>query len=187
MLSDKALREWAVIVDALGSGDQVVLLRKGGIADVGGEFRLEADTFCLWPTYLHQSSDWLAPAHAHRLADSLAAQAGTDELDIRVWAQVAAIHAVPSRDALDRLAAEHLWSAAYLDQRWNYRPDLPLYLLVLRAHRLPAPVRRRERPEDRGCKSWLPLAEPLDTTGSTPVLDDATFAQRAAAIASSLV
>src|SRR2546422_3996735 len=38
-----AFKEWAVVVDALGRGEQVIILRKGGIAEDRGEFELEQD------------------------------------------------------------------------------------------------------------------------------------------------
>jgi hypothetical protein len=183
---DIALKEWAVIVDALAAGDQLLLLRKGGIADVGGEFRLEAERFLLWPTYLHQEADWLKPTAAGRLAPSLAAQAGPDLLDLTVYAEVAEILPAPSRAALDALEAEHVWSQAYLDQRWRYRPDLPLCLLVLRAWRLARPRRTRERPEQRGCRSWVPVAPALDLGDLLPAVEPAAFEQRRGAIRATL-
>jgi hypothetical protein len=36
-----ALKEWAVICQALAEGRQTILLRKGGIAEPGGAFRVE--------------------------------------------------------------------------------------------------------------------------------------------------
>ena len=36
--SDTALKEWAVTVDALGRGDQIIILRKGGIHKEDKEF-----------------------------------------------------------------------------------------------------------------------------------------------------
>ena len=38
-----ALKEWSNVVQALGSGEQVLLIRKGGIADPS--FGLDADRF----------------------------------------------------------------------------------------------------------------------------------------------
>lgn len=174
-----ALKEWAVVVDALRRGEQMVLLRKGGILDVGGEFRLETERFLLWPTYLHQSADWLAEAHQDRLAPVLAEPRAADEYRLDTFAEVERVLEVPSRQALDHLSNEHLWSPAYLDLRWRYRPELPLYLLILRAWRLPDPVIVHETTEQSGCRSWVPLREPVSLTGRRPVLDGATFRRRA--------
>lgn len=169
LLCDRALKEWAVVVDALAAGDQTVLLRKGGIEDVGGEFRLETDSFVLWPTYLHQDTDWLAPSEAGRLANTLARRPDGDEVLLACYAVVERVDLVPDRAALDRLHGQHIWSSAYLDLRWNYRPELPLYQLTLQVYRLPEPVRRAELPAHRGCRSWVTLEPPISLAGAIPV------------------
>src|SRR5713101_2916398 len=47
-----ALKEWASAIAALGRGEQVILIRKGGIADP--KFGLEAQRFYLFPTNFHE-------------------------------------------------------------------------------------------------------------------------------------
>src|SRR4051812_1342658 len=47
-----SLKEWSTVIDALGRGEQVILIRKGGIADP--KFGVEAKEFYLYPTYFHQ-------------------------------------------------------------------------------------------------------------------------------------
>src|SRR5207237_612582 len=37
-----------------GEGRQAVILRKGGVSEAGGAFRVEHERFWLYPTYLHQ-------------------------------------------------------------------------------------------------------------------------------------
>ena len=54
-----ALKEWAVVCAALGSGRQIILLRKGGIYESAGEFEIEHRQFLLFPTYLHQNAGML--------------------------------------------------------------------------------------------------------------------------------
>lgn len=53
-----ALKEWSVIVDALGKGRQSILLRKGGISETEGEFTVQGNKFLLFPTRFHE-----APLH----------------------------------------------------------------------------------------------------------------------------
>ena len=48
-----ALKEWQSVIAALGRGDQIILIRKGGIADAG--FAVEANRFYLFPTKFHES------------------------------------------------------------------------------------------------------------------------------------
>src|SRR5947209_17510160 len=48
-----ALKEWASVIDALGIGRQIVLIRKGGLAD--RSFGVEAERFYLFPTNYHDA------------------------------------------------------------------------------------------------------------------------------------
>ncbi len=182
-----ALKEWAVVVDALARGDQLVLLRKGGILDTGGEFSMEASRFLLWPTYLHQDTDWLAEPFHGRLAPCLAGRpADPDTYRLTLHAATAAILEVPSRAHLDGLAGEHLWSDDYLQMRWNYRPELPLYLLLLRVYTLPAATLVHETAAQRGCRSWVALDQAVAVEGAVPVVADEAFVKRCEAIRAAL-
>ena len=49
-----AFKEWAAVCRALADGTQTVILRKGGIAEAGGEFRPEHARFWLYPTHFHE-------------------------------------------------------------------------------------------------------------------------------------
>ena len=59
--------------------------------------------------------------------------------------------------------------------RFDYRPANPLYLLLVRAYRLPRPVTLENTPAYAGCKSWVPLGRPVETGGAAPVLDDESY------------
>src|SRR5262249_6242277 len=56
-----AFKEWAVICRALAEGRQALILRKGGIEEPGGEFRLASRRFWLYPTYVHQQGTAIKP------------------------------------------------------------------------------------------------------------------------------
>jgi hypothetical protein len=57
--SNIAFKEWAVVVDALGRGEQVLILRKGGIREQRGEFQADHHEFWLFPTRYHETS-WIS-------------------------------------------------------------------------------------------------------------------------------
>src|SRR5437773_958489 len=56
-----AFKEWAVVCKSLAEGRQALILRKGGIAEAGGQFQLENMRFWLFPTYEHQQSTGIKP------------------------------------------------------------------------------------------------------------------------------
>ena len=170
-----ALKEWAVVCSALESSRQVLLLRKGGIYEAAGEFELENRQFLLFPTYLHQNAKMLKPDAAGGLEPR---DAEPQQVRLGAAGVVTDIVQVKSRAKMDALDAEHVWAPPLIDMRFNYRPDNPLYLLLVRTYRLAEPVTIENTPAYAGCKSWVPLEEPVETGGASPVMDDATYEQR---------
>ena len=80
--SSMALKEWAVACNALRDGEQIVILRKGGIHRDDNNFSTEfADhpEFLLFPTYLHQTRDLVKPEFHDLLERSIAEDDVPDE------------------------------------------------------------------------------------------------------------
>jgi hypothetical protein len=170
-----ALKEWAAVISALAAGRQMALLRKGGIveADRGG-FRVLYREFLLFPTFEHQHEQLLKPENRH-----LAEPQPEDQIKLTLMAAVTdIIPAPPSPDVLFRSAADCLiWNRRFFESRYAYRPDLPLYLLLLRAKRLPEARIIPARPSYTGCKSWVNLTEEIDVADSMPVLPEESYLQ----------
>jgi hypothetical protein len=170
-----ALKEWAVVCRALETGRQIMLLRKGGIHESSAGFELEHMRFLLFPTYLHQNLQMLKPeAHAGFEAHSAEPQTIT----ICSAAEVTDIIQLKRRDQMDALAAEHIWTPPLIDMRFNYKPQNPLYLLLVRAYTLAHPTTIQNTPAYAGCKSWVPLDQSVSTASATPVLNDAQYDAR---------
>ncbi len=162
-----ALKEWDIVCRALQAGSQAILLRKGGIYESAGVFELEHPRFALYPTFVHQHLPSIKPTHRSTV---IAQQQEPSEVTITAWAECRQIVAVPSRSQLEQLDDLHLWDKPLLDMRFAYRPDYPLYLVLLRAWRLPQPVTIAAHPDYAGCKSWVPLKQSIATQGSEPAL-----------------
>lgn len=167
------LKEWAAVCSALGDGRQILLLRKGGIHESAGKFELEHSQFAFFPTWLHQDPGMVKPAdqgRVHRLAAEPA------QVELSLAGQVTDILPLQSRAQMDALDDLHIWTAPLIDMRCTYRPQNPLYLMLVRTYRLPAPVTIENTPEYAGCKSWVPFAQPVATTGARAVLTDDQYA-----------
>jgi len=119
-----ALKEWDVVRDALHSGRQMILLRKGGIADRGGVFKLEHDRFLIFPTFVHQDYKMLKP-EAHGRFQPSAIEPNSVRID--TLAEVTDILPLSNRAQMDALDSEHIWSPALIDMRFSYKPQNPLY------------------------------------------------------------
>ncbi len=177
------LKEWATVCDALGSGGQIVLFRKGGINDTGGVFELEERQFLLFPTYLHQKADMLKPAARSKI-QPFDAEPATVTLSLA--AEVTDVLKVTDRAVADRIDDEHIWSPAQLDMRFNYKPDKPLFVVLLRVYRLIQPVMIANSPTYAGCRSWVPLDEWVNVADATAALGDEDYAVKREAIVSRL-
>jgi hypothetical protein len=170
-----ALKEWAVVCHALETGSQMILLRKGGIVEAIGGFELEHSRFLLFPTYLHQNISMLKP---NAQAGITPASSEPEQIKIQSAAEVTDIVRLSSRAQMDALDAEHIWAPPLIDMRFNYRPKNPLYLLIVRAYRLAAPITIQNTPDYAGCKSWVPLAESISSDHAVPAIEEPLFSDR---------
>src|SRR5713226_5681264 len=79
-----ALKEWAGIVEALRTGRQILLLRKGGIIEAAREgFVLKHREFLLFPTFEHQHRAAIRPEF-HQLVT----EPDPDRIPIRLLVQL---------------------------------------------------------------------------------------------------
>jgi len=161
-----------VLVDAIGRGEQLLLLRKGGIADPGQGFQLQHREFWLYPTWEHQKEELLRPEFRARLKEPAPAVA---KVPLQVYAGVAAQKEIKDPSKLARLKKYHLWNEEFIRQRLAYKPELPLQALVLRAYLLRKPVLHPVHPEYAGCKSWVELGEEVSCEGAVPVMENKKF------------
>lgn len=156
-----AFKEWAVICRALASGRQDVILRKGGIVEPGGKFRLESRAFLLLPTFLHQSAENIVPA-ARDLFENIEADALPEGL-VRFThsAQVTDAFVVTDEAALVAIRPRHVWSDEIVTERFN-RWERRLDVFVVEVTPLPAPVYFPWHDSYGGCKSWVQVqGEPV--------------------------
>ena len=151
-----ALKEWASVIDALDCGEQVVLIRKGGLADP--RFGLEADRFYLFPTNYHDAGGG-EPTH----------------VPITHWAEVVRTWQVRDLETLYRLAPLVAMDRATLETRYKFRPDQAINVLAVRAWRLARPANVAMTEAYAGCRSWVSIDEEIDIDGSVPALSEAAL------------
>jgi len=183
---DVALKEWAVVVEALACGRQCLLLRKGGIVEGRRGFEVRHPAFLFFPGIEHQHESFIRDEEKGLFARARALY-DPGRLQVRIYADVVDVFTAPDDPARLLSATQlHIWNERYIQQRYEYRPDLPLCVLLLRAQRLPHLVELPMRSSYAGCKSWVNLTEDVDVTGAAPVLSDDAFAAVRAAVIDSL-
>lgn len=183
MLSNEltvALKEWAVVQRSLLEGHQILLLRKGGLIEESGDFDLRAAQFLLYPTYEHETerAGDLQPCFAQWLREEEARKTLPTEIRLEAAAEVTDVVRVDDRTKLLTLAPQHIWSPQFIHGRYDWEPYKPVFVLLLRAYRLSAPVVRPVLRQYGGCRSWIELDLPVSTTGATPAVSDERYERR---------
>jgi hypothetical protein len=169
-----AFKEWAVVVDALGRGDQIIILRKGGISEGRGGFQIEHERFLLFPTLFHQQRESVLPAAQARY-DLLAPTLSVEILRLEYFAEVADWKFIESFEAAQRLHGQHVWREEVIRERFDWGKSKSIYAMALRVFRLPRAMELPMRAEYGGCKSWVDLDTIVSTEGAQPVLTDREF------------
>lgn len=178
MEHNRAFKEWAIACEAMKAGRQIALLRKGGIREEEGVFRINDPEFFLLPTYEHQNANLLQPEFVEELRKSEAAAHAPRHIQIDAYAEVDTVVAAADEERVIALSKEYIWNEAYVRMRFEYNPYDPLYVILLRVYRLPQTFTLPMRPEYGGCKSWVTLERCLSTAGAVPALSDTEFARR---------
>lgn len=151
-----AFKEWAAICRALAGGRQDVILRKGGIVEPGGGFRLERREFLLLPTFLHQSPEQLLPEARDLLAGIDAERPPAGSVVLSHMASVRDAIRITDLADLDRFRSRHVWSDAVAAERFHRWKD-ELHVLELVVRPLTRPVVVPWHDDYGGCKSWITL------------------------------
>jgi hypothetical protein len=170
-----AFKEWHAIVEALGSGEQLLILRKGGISEGRGGFdAARAGRFWLFPTQFHAQSEKTKPAAARFFPASPASAAGT--ITVRYFADITRHAWISDWPAVAALDPHHLWTESAVREKFDWSTPPGLHAFIVRVHRLTDPLTIPLTPEMAGCKSWIDLPYSPDHYASVPVLDEAAFA-----------
>lgn len=168
----QALKEWKVAIEALESGQTALVVRKGGIREKS--FAVPEKRFLLYPSYEHQNKGQLKPAY-HGLLDSLPQRPDTGPVHFTSFAEVHGAYEISEPESLKAIDHHHVWTPEYAEQRLRWRPKKPLTVLVLRSYLLPQKVVLPYSENYGGCKSWIPLEQPVSTEGAAPALSDEEF------------
>lgn len=174
-----AFKEWAVIVDALLEGEQIVDIRKGGIREEGRHFALRSTRCWLYPTVEHQKAELLKAAYRHRVEHRVDPRDG--EIRIDGWADVVGVAKITEPEHLQALDSKLIWSGDYASSRLRWKRRDPLWVLVMRAYRLVEPITTPFLDEYAACSSWVDLAGLPGDPGvleSEPALSDTAFKAR---------
>jgi hypothetical protein len=170
-----AFKEWAVVVDALGHGGQILILRKGGLAEGPGGFQMEHPRFLLFPTLFHQQRESVIPAAQARFDELAPNFPPPDKIRLQYFAEVVfsgKLHSIADANALH---GQHVWRDEVIAQRFDWGRDKAIFALAVRVYRLPQILEITSRSDYAGCKSWVELDHEISAEASDPVLANDAF------------
>jgi hypothetical protein len=171
-------KEWQVVCDALASGRQAIILRKGGIHEGRAGFSFAEENFFLFPTRFHNQDQFVREGSVvakpewtvgetititHH-AEALWAKTLTD------WEKVAALESL------------HIWTEETIRQRFDWEgkgmASGSIHVALVRVGELAQPWEFPYEAKYGGCRSWVTLPEPPEGTlaNAKPVRGDDEFA-----------
>lgn len=181
-----AFKEWHLIIQALGAGEQILILRKGGIAEGRGGFAIKTNRFWLFPTFFHAQMEKAKPEARRWLDASKASVPGEleppSELKLEFFAEITDSAFVSDWEKIVGLDPFHFWTEATVRERFYWSKPPGVHVLIVRVQKLNTPQKLRLTPEMSGCKSWVDVPVPFPFAEAATVLSDEAFAARRDAI-----
>ena len=175
-----AFKEWAVVCEAIGSGRQSIMLRKGGIAEGSDGFAFKHREFFLFPTWFHEQLEKTTLPVGTTLPPQL-----EGEIEIRYAVALEWSRLVTDTARLPALKEFHILHDSVIDERFRYDETLGIHVAFVRGFRLELPRLLPMQKNFGGCRSWLDLPD-LGDTRLVPVLTDEEHSARRSALESAL-
>jgi hypothetical protein len=161
------LKEWAIVCEALGRGDQSIILRKGGIAEGRQGFGFRHHEFFVFPTWFHEQ-----PEKARRI-DLKFPSGDPEKIDLRFFAKVDLVKMITSWEAAQALEPFHILKPEVIRERFEYGDPPGIYVALLRVFRVAPVWTIPNQKKYGGCRSWVTLPEPPAELRFEPVISDA--------------
>ena len=166
-------KEWALVCEALGRGEQSVLLRKGGIAEGKEGFGFCHPEFFLFPTFFHEQVVKV------RTPGAAIPPAPQGEIEIRYFAKLEAQKKITAWAEVAALEPLHILAESVVRERFEFN-GAGLHIALVRVFRLTPAWVFPDKPAYGGCRSWVSLPEFPAGTQFKPVLGDDEHARIAA-------
>lgn len=169
-----AFKEWAVVCEALGSGRQSVIIRKGGIAEGQAGFAFQHNEFFLFPTWFHEQLEKTTLPVTTQVPEEPG-----ENLEIRYTATVEWTGLVTDWKKVERLRELHVLQESVVEERFHYDKEDGVHVAFVRVFRLEPPMRLKMEKRYGGCRSWVEIPE-VEGCALVSVLSDEEHVRRRA-------
>ena len=160
------------MVNALGRGDQVVIMRKGGIDEGENGFEIKHKQFWLFPTQFHQQKSFVISSAARHMTPP----PNNEIIPIQYHCEVVAHFELNQIEQIEKIRGLHVWKDEVLIQRMSSGDIHQLHALLVRVSHLPNAIEIQMDEQYGGCRSWIQLKKDLDTNHLSLVLNEDQFA-----------
>lgn len=167
-----AFKEWAVVCEAIGSGRQSIMLRKGGIAEGRDGFAFKHREFFLFPTWFHEQLEKTTLPTGTALPPQW-----EGEIEIRYAVTLEWTRLLTHAARLPALRDFHILNDSVIEERFRYDESPGIHIGFVRGFRIESPRRLTLQKSFGGCRSWLDLPE-LQDIRLAPVITDEEHAAR---------
>jgi hypothetical protein len=164
-MESAGFKEWALVCEALGRGEQTILVRKGGIAEGKDGFGFRHPNFFLFPTFFHEQIENV------RMEGAQIPETREGEIEIRYFAKLAEQREITSWATAAALAPFHILQESVVRERFEYKKS-GLHVALVRIFRISPSWHFPETPAYAGCKSWVKLPKHPAGMRFEPVLSD---------------
>jgi len=165
-------KEWSLVCDALGRGEQSIILRKGGIAEGRSGFGFKHEKFFLLPTLFHEQLGKVRTG----ASEIPAARAG--EIEISYFAVLEAAAFVEDWESVVALEPLHILQRETVRERFEYDAAAGIHVGLVRVFRLRPSWVFPDSPKYGGCRSWVAFPPVPEGTTFEPVLSDEEHERR---------
>lgn len=171
-MESAGLKEWAIVCEAMGRGEQCVIVRKGGLAEGREGFAFRHAEFFLIPTFFHEQAGKV------RVRAPEIPKGREGEIEIRFLARVVAAAHVTARETAAALEPLHILQPAVVQERFDYDATPGLHVALVRVFRLSPSWIFPDAPRFGGCRSWVTLPPYPREMQLEPVLTDQEHEER---------
>ena len=171
-------KEWALVCEAIGRGEQSLIVRKGGIHEGRDGFSFKHAEFFLFPTFFHEQAERV------RGTERAIPKRCAGEIEIRYFAKMEFSAVVTTFETAEALEPFHIWTREIIRERFDYDEAPGIHVAFVRAFRLSTPWIIPDLPAYGGCRSWVKLPQLPEDIFLTPVVTDADHEERSRRISS---
>ncbi|QQY07726.1 MAG: DUF1802 family protein [Candidatus Xiphinematobacter sp.] len=160
-----AFKEWALVCEALGNGQQNILIRKGGISEGKAGFWFRHKEFFLFPTWFHGQLEKTI------LRDGPFPFFVGNALEIRYLASTEWVRFVQDKAKIAKLREFHVLQDFVVQERFQNR-GLGIHVALVRVFRLNPPHYIPHKTEYGGCRSWIEIPSRQNGCVLAPAVGD---------------